>query len=444
MKERDEIDLFFLNALDGLELNPDAYVKENINSAIISRKKRKRFLFIMLPLVFGACCLSTLLLLFPASRQKAKVHSELRQRKDSSENITVTSESSALILTHELAPQVKQITTGSPVMTMELKNSRFHSLAGQNSVNSIPEMNNFIGSENGSLLLTNDAQKQKGAEILNGNSVKFIENQDLFAMVKKNQDTLSVVKSLSNSTNVSIKRDSASVLSEGLATDRENSPKSGKWSISVLTYWEGEKNKTPDLSSLLFVDQKREGARISSGSFYGKIELDREIISGLKVLGGIGFRSSTIHQSGYLEILEYQGSGTGAGVPQPISMPDTVYSQLNQVFKVNSLVLPIGLAFKFNTSKNSYMQLSGGAECSFGKLVKKQLDSELSTPDFRTFGFSLWFRPEFHYYFGKLDVFVFGDLNGTLYQQLKWNIEVHRNPALGAGLGLRMSLMELR
>ena len=100
MKEPNEIDLLFQNGLDGLAFTPDPYVKENIDHAIASKKKRRRFLLILFPVLFGLTGFAAIGLFYQNQREnehenKLHTQNEISRRsvaadlyEDSSDNIT--------------------------------------------------------------------------------------------------------------------------------------------------------------------------------------------------------------------------------------------------------------------------------------------------------------------------------------------------------------------
>ena len=100
MKEPNEIDLLFQTGLDDLTFTPDPHVKENIDHAIASKKKRRRFLFILFPVLFGLTGFAAIGLFYQNQRKnenenKLHTQNEISRRsgatdryEDSSEDLT--------------------------------------------------------------------------------------------------------------------------------------------------------------------------------------------------------------------------------------------------------------------------------------------------------------------------------------------------------------------
>ena len=200
-------------------------------------------------------------------------------------------------------------------------------------------------------------------------------------------------------------------------------------------------NQGNPFSDATFIDNQREIARVHSSTFYAKAEIGYQFNSALEILSGIGFRTSRMVQYGYLSKIEYPIEGVSSGVPEPDpTIPDTIHRSEKQSFRINSIVVPVGFAYTFPITNRINLRLSAGGEFAYGKITSRFVHPDLSTPKFNAFGCSLWLRPEIHYSFGKTQLFGFGTFNQSLSQQLKWNVNSHRNPAFGAGIGLRIRL----
>jgi hypothetical protein len=170
--------------------------------------------------------------------------------------------------------------------------------------------------------------------------------------------------------------------------------------------------------------------------------MSRKLSNRFDIIAGLGFRSSDVKQSGSLysrdSLVTIEGVGS---VPSLDSFSYFIRKQNGELsYQVNSILLPLGLSFSTPLSQRFNFRLSGGTEFAFGWIKNKPSHPNLSSAGFRPFGWNVWLRPEIHYTFGKLELFGFGSFNQPLYQQLKLDFKVRRNPLFGAGIGLLIRL----
>ncbi len=454
MKEPNEIDLLFQSAFDGLELPLDPVMKENIDRAIAAKKKRRRFLFILFPVLLGTTGFAAMLYFYPFSEKnlqnKQLTHqnrlSEDEKSSSNSGNSAFRMNESKQTALNDPISEKAQLsigTSGSSVQTqLPITKKRTHFKSSRSFLNSksteLPKdkttlrVNKKSTSPDGKTLVAaekgeQNLQVKKAPDKLEN---KLLTEQDAVAITENKPDS-TLRSSLTDSTN--------QIVAEILKSQESNKG-AGKWSLAILSYWEGEKKRSADFKDEPYIEQKKENARIHSSTFYGKIEVNRKLTTKLEVLTGLGFRSSKVIQYGYVSKIEIPVEGVGSVNPGPITTFDTVHSTAIQSFRVNSLVLPIGFAYSFPIGKKMQIRLSAGGEFAYGQIANRQLQPDLSAPKFRPFGCSVWLRPEVHYSFGRSQLFGFGTLNQSLSQQLKWNFEPRRNPAFGAGIGLRIRL----
>lgn len=422
MKEPDEIDLLFQSAFDGLELNPDPSVKDYIDHAIASKKKRRRFLFILFPVLFGAIGFAAILPFIQNEKQK---------KNEGIMHHTIQAITGAHAHSHATISSNKE----GPFSGSPIKTNRSFAIT-----KSIEDQSNFLFNPSTDKFISPDLPVDSGIETRTQEQLPQTnttsEKLEDLNLIK--QDSITAPENISDSTFASSLLDSTGLLIskelEKTGPDRGSS----RWSLAVLTYWEGEKKRTVDFKNEPFINNKRELAAIHSATFYGKIELNRKIGHRWEVLTGIGFRSSKTVQYGYVSQIEIPIQGVSTGIP--ISIPDTVHLTEVQSFRVNSLVLPIGFAYSFLPENKLLIRLSGGAEFAYGQFAGKQLHPTLSAPAFHSFGYSIWLRPEVGYSFGKIRLVGFGTFNQSISQQLRWDFGPRRNPAFGGGIGLRFQL----
>lgn len=441
MKEPNEIDLLFQDGLNGLTFTPDPYVKENIDHAIASKKKRRRFLFILFPVLFGLTGFAAIGLFYQnqsenqhENKNQSQTQNEIRRRSVATNLYRASSADPAL--NHHSS----QTNSGTK---NPITRNNFQTKSSSTLVKAIRYENRKAINKLNEKHLPPDKQRhsEKGLELNNQEIQAENSSEKPVGKIPAEQEVLAVTENKPDSIVIPLPDSASIALLEALEHIGSNKG-AGKWSLSVLTYWEGEKSRKNDFSKVPFVDNQRETARIHTSTFYAKAEIGYRFNSRLEILSGIGFRSSRVVQYGYLSTIIPPLEGTSSGVPQPINppQPDTIHRSEKQSFRVNSIVLPIGLAYTFPITTKIGIRLSGGAEFAYGQITSRFVHPDLSAPKFNAFGCSVWLRPEFHYSFGRAQLFGFGTFNQSLAQQLKWNIDSRRNPAFGVGIGLRIRL----
>ncbi|WP_343637654.1 hypothetical protein [Fluviicola sp.] len=444
MKEPDEIDLLFQDELDGLTFTPDTYVKENIDHAIASKKKRRRFLFILFPVLFGLSALAATLSLYPSgkkieptklltSQNRLAEHKSNADRKASGKT-SKSSASNTLPITTGAVSHSHLIQSDQPRLAALDSHSHSHSTSP----------NVLITKTTSKLILKSEPVSTAGKtpeHLLEQNKQEIPAITDPVKSTDRIPAEQEVLAANKPDTSTATVPDSDSLAISEVLKRAGSNKEAGKWSLSVLTYWEGEKRRASGFSDEPFIAFKRENAQVHASTFYGKVEINRQFAQRWEVLTGIGFRSSEIVQYGNLERIEIPIDGVSSGVPQPVpNSPDTIRWSEKQSFRVNSIVLPIGFACSIPIGNKLRTRLSAGAEFAYGHVSSKFTHPDLSAPKFRPFGCSVWLRPELVYSFGRTELFGFGTFNHTLSQQLRWKIDAPRNPAFGVGIGLRIRL----
>lgn len=431
MKELNEIDLLLQSAFEGLELPLDPRMKENIDRAIASKKKRKRFLFILFP-ILSTLAFGILLQLFSGSKEQS---------------LSISNENgNPSINTFNLKKEKKQVQSW-------IQSNQYNKIAENQT------LKNHLEFKSSNTTFTNQRIPSKFKTVyanqLNESTEDSMEmgdppasKQSIQLLPEKNKPQSELITmntdstdSLSNQPEDSIKHSDITETIALLNTEEASDKKAKKWSLYLMSYWEGEKKRSAaDFESEPFIGKKNERASIHSSTFYAKIEINRKLTSQLDVLAGIGFRSAKIIQYGHLSEIIIPTQDLGSGVLQPIAEPDKVFSTQVQSFHIHSVVLPIGLVYSFQLGKKTQLRLAGGGEFAYGQISSKHLQPELSAPRFRSFGCNIWLRPELHYAIGKVELFGFGTFNQSLSQQLQWDFKARRNPAFGVGIGARIQL----
>lgn len=433
MKEPNEIDLLFQDGLNGLAFTPDPYVKENIDHAIASKKKRRRFLFILFPVFLSLTGIAAIGFFYQNQNQNRN-QDEIRRRSRATD-LYVSSSDNLVLNDHHSQ-------TNSEA-NVQIKRNHFQTKKSSNDVQSTYRQKSkvAISASEKPIPFDNPMNPETKFDINRQEIQAEYSSEKTTDRIPAEQETLAATENKQDSLRAMYPDSTAIVVSEAFALMGPNKG-TGKWSLSLVTYWEGEKKRKNDFSKLPFVNYQGETARIHASTFYAKFEIGYKLNTDLEFLSGIGFRTSKVVQYGYLSKIEIPLEGTSSGVPQPIypAQPDTIHRSEKQSFRVNSIVLPIGLAYTFQITTRLSLRIAGGGEFAYGKITSRFVHPALSAPKFTPFGCSVWLRPELHYSFGRTQLFGFGTFNQSLSQQLKWNFDSRRNPAFGAGIGLRIQL----
>ncbi len=415
MKEFNEIDQLFQTTLEGFEITPAPSVKENIDRVIAAKKRRKKFLFFLLlvPVIGGAA------FLFYPPREILPAHQPVLSSAAKNAVQNNTPEQTAL--------------SGSGNQLMHKENDREKA------------SNNHPGTDHHSRKQHNETPHNTATPVSgNDSNPSFITapgaGSGLLSEHINESDTLSTIQNDSISGTVNTISAENTIESEQLAKKHE---KVSRWSIVFYKGWEGGKTKAvehPDMSDLS--NENKESVRIHTSSFYGKAEINRRLTENLSLFTGIGFRSSSVKQSGSLYVKDSTWNGPNDNVSAtPVTYVYFLKKLENeQRFLLNSLILPIGAAYSLPITGKLNLRFAGSAICSYGWLREIQLHPALSKPHFRSFGWEILLRPEIHYRFGKFRLIGYGTISHTLSEQLRWETTTAQRPLFGGGIGLWINL----
>jgi hypothetical protein len=449
MKELDEIDQLFQTTFEGFELTPDASVKNHIDHAIASKKKRRRFLFIWFPILFGSSVLAAIGYFHSFSGKSiskgnqftqnqtpkhthSSVFSENRENKEISQAKNVGGNTNSKRLVQREDPKIK-VTETKRIL------AKTQSASSSKNKGFIISNDKPLESKTGAIQPTNSKSKNSEAD---PSITKTEERAPL------NPESKTPQNPIQDSLTATVASDSSSLkdlttVTETPTLSPEVKKEHSKWSLSVLTGWENESKKPAErFDSTEFSGTSKEYARIHSTSFYGKIEFNRSISTNLDVIMGLGFRSSRITQYGTLYSLDsFAIYENVSSVPLADSFGYFIRKQNEtRIYQVNSIIVPLGISYSIPLGKTFRFRISGGTELAYSWMTEKQSAPKLSSSRLNAFGLNVWLRPEIHYTFGKFQLFGFGTFNQPLLQQLKWDFTVRRNPAFGAGIGLMIRL----
>lgn len=461
MKELDEIDQLFQTTFEGFELTPDPSVKVQIDRALASKKKRRRFLFILFPILLGTTALAAALYFYPISgkttydnrntsqqspsaQHQIASNNTVEQKNTGNTSFTNTSEKTPSIhcLLHSkekvsgrknaiLRPGLSDLSKKNSRTSYYLRSKQGFSDGRRNSAILHPDQSKT----HLSLSIVTDTASPQARTSSNQTSKQPDPEEKPELAQASNQDSTK-----SDSTKTEVLARSSEPICDPLDVVTK---KSINWFVAVVTGWEGEKKRAFEaFDTTNFAGNRKEFASIHSSSFYGKIEFNRVLpYRKLNLITGIGFRSSKVTQ--YSSLYKRDSVIVHEGVSSTPS--DSVayfinHRTGNQTYQVNSFSIPLGLSFMIPLNNQFQFRLSGGIEFAYGWMSKGKTLPEFISPDFRPFGVNAWLRPEFHYNFGRYELFGFGSFNQALSQQLKWDFTTRRNPAFGAGIGLLIQL----
>lgn len=462
MKELDEIDQLFQTTFEGFELTPDPSVKAHIDRVLASKKKRRRFLFILFPVFLSIGATAAILYFQPDSSEKSVQNSELAQNTPAQTPNPETnpidkqqkSDTTSFVKQSEKTPSIHYL--HSKKETSGRKNALlrpdFSGLSGKVSRENYDfrAERDFSESERNSAILRPGQSKTHPnlLTVSDTTSPQINRSSDQTESPADPQENPEIADAnkqdstvtASDSTNTETLASSPETVSEPLEIVTK---KSSNWSLAILTGWEGEKKRAFDtFDTTNFAGKRREFASIHSSSFYGRIELNRVLsYPRLNLITGLGFRSGKVTQFGSLykrdSVIVHEGVGSA---PSDSVHYFITHRTGTQTYQVNSISIPLGLSLMIPLNDQFQFRLSVGTEFAYNWMAKRKTLPEFSAPDFKPFGMNVWLRPEFHYTFGKYQLFGFGSFNQAISQQLKWNFTTRRNPAFGAGIGLLIQL----
>lgn len=448
MKELDEIDQLFQTTFEGFELTPDASVKTNIDRAITSKKKRRRFLFIWFPILFGTSILAATLCFYSFSGKRTAETNHITQNQ--SPEYVYTSGLSKNDKVKEI-PQTEIALNTNQKQLVQHRDSKIKVAETKRTVIKTPLVNS---SKTKVLAVSNikSAESKIPAIKTNESKNKTPEAENLIAkadeQTSNNPEPKIAEDNTQDSTTANLPSDSSSIKDLTAVPDKptllpEVKKAPQKWSLSLLTGWENETNKPSErFDSTEFSGTSKEYARIHSTSFYGKIEFNRSLNTNLDAIIGLGFRSSRITQYGTLYTLDsFMVIENTSSVPPMDSFSYFIRKQNEtRIYQLNSVIIPLGISYSAPLGNSFYFRISGGTEFAYSWMTEKQSAPSSSPPRLNSFGWNVWLRPEIHYTIGKFRLFGFGSFNQPLLQQLKWDFTVRRNPAFGAGIGVLFQL----
>lgn len=420
MKELDEIDHLFKETFDGFEVIPEPSVKEKIDRSLAAGKRRRRFLLIFFPLLALSMTTTIIALMYvPSGRSTVVTHEKTKFVKTGPAD--TNTEKKPLVVNNATTDEVVKRTDYVPTgQWSRSENDTFHT------IRKINEKTDRIVSEEQPFVET---KQEITVNLLHA------ENNVI--------DTTTTTPVSDNSLPDSSDAKSPELTAVQNELPQDPTKTGSRWYMAGFAGWEGERAKPIEsLNSNDISNAGKEFVGIRSSSFYGKVEMNYQLPVGLDLIAGLGFRSTEISQ----QAIHYVRDSLPEYEDMTTSIP-TSYTyfaredQGQQIFRVNSLIMPIGIAGSLAVGRSFVLRCSAGTEFSYGWLNNVQLQPGFSQPVFRPFGWNVWVRPELHYPIGRWRLIAYGTFNQVLYQQLKWEVtSSKRNPLFGAGIGVSVRL----
>lgn len=422
MKELDEIDHLFRETFDGFEVIPDPSVKEKIDRSIASGKRRRRFLLIFFPLLgLSMTVLAIGMLYGPSGTSTVISRTSTRSVKTEAVYVHTTfADTYSLTVNSSAEKELKRSGNRKKSPGVELQHKTSFRLVEKSDKEMGHEFSGQIVAVSGTDKTGDSSPTEK------------TESADIAMHV--------ATDSIPDTSNV---KTPESLPAEGeLLKAPEKNGTGSRWNVTGLAGWEGERAKPVEsLNSNELSNVGKEFAGIRSSSLYGKVELNYKLTSGLDLIAGLGFRSTEVQQQAtrYVRdsIPEYGDIATSVPTSYTYFARE---DQGQQIFRVNSVIMPIGIAGSLSVGRSFVLRCSAGTEFSYGWLNNVQLQPDFNRPVFRPFGWNIWVRPELHYPIGRWRLIAYGTVNQAICQQLRWDVTSKRNPLFGAGIGVSIRL----
>lgn len=448
MKELDEIDQLFQSTFEGFELTPDDSVKTNIDRAITSKKKRRRFLFIWFPVIFSTSVLAATLYFHSFSGKSVSERNYIAQ------NLSPESTGHPNLPENHKNEEISQVKIAGNTNKKRFVQRKYSRIKVIDTKHVLAKTQSLSSSKNKVIIASNNNPSESKSIAIQADELKnkIPEADPPIAKTEEqtslNSEPKAPEKTIPDSITANIPVDSSNLANLKAETDKSGllpvaKKAQQKWSLSLITGWENEVKKPAErFDSTEFSGASKEYARIHSTSCYGKIEFNRSLNTNLDAIVGLGFRSSRITQYGTLYTPDSFAIYLGVSSVPPIDSFGYFIRKQNEtrIYQVNSVIMPLGISFSTPIGNSFLFRLSGGTEFAYSWMREKQSAPNLSSPRLNSFGWNVWLRPEIHYTIGKFRLFGFGSFNQPLLRQLKWDFTVRRNPAFGAGIGVLINL----
>lgn len=444
MKEFDEIDHMFQDTFHEFEMTPDPSIKQLIDAQIAQPKRKKRFLIWFFPLVLAFGALGYVGYINTIGNNSKKNNSS---NKKLAENLKEKKSKDSLTANMNNSVQIES----------KLDKKRIYNQSKEDKLNTITSSTmskgKVSGSQNNSIyrnklnhLKSSPSPKQRIPIQQKGDDETIVVEPIIPDLQNPRNEDLSETKDLKNGTDDSLMMELPKDTTKTQVLDPKTNtivpqvpnPKkswlAAHWAIAGVAGFETGKGSTLIPNSMEGnQNQKYEFANVELNAFYGKLEATKVLDSRFYLLLGIGYKYVQISQTGTVF--------TKDSLVEASSLVPTTYfydkKEGKQDFKINSVLVPIGLTYHILDRKNFFVQTSLIGEMSFGKSRQSSNLDFLAKPEFNKFGFQASLRPEFHYRMKKSSLFVFGSVGKTFQNHLNWDFADKKPWLFGGGVGWR-------
>lgn len=444
MKEFDEIDHLFQDTFHEFEMTPDSSVKLLIDAQIAQTKRKKRFLIWFFPLVLAFGVLGYMGYINTIGNDSKKYNSSNKQlaenlkEKKITDSLTAKANKSAQIESKLDKKRIHNQTTKdklNAITSSKISKGKVSAAANRsidpnklNHLKSSPSPKQLIpiqqkGDDEPIAVepIIPDLQNPRNEDLSETKDLKNDSGDSLMMELPKDSTKTQVLDPKSNSSVPEVPNPKKSWLGAHWAIAGVVGFETGKGSTRIPNSMEGNQN------------QKYEFANVELNAFYGKLEATKVLDSRFHLLLGIGYKYAQISQIGTVF--------TKDSLVEASSLVPTAYfydkKEGKQDFKINSVIVPIGLTYQILDRKNFFVQTSLFGEMSFGKSRQSSNQDFLAEPEFNKFGFQASLRPEFHYRMKKSSLFVFGSVGKTFQNHLNWDFADKKSWLFGGGVGWR-------
>ncbi len=447
MKEFDEIDHLFQDTFHEFEMTPDSSVKQLIDAQIAQPKRKKRLLIWFFPLVVAFGVLGYVGYINTIGNDSKKYNSSNKQlaenlkEKKITDSLTAKANNSAQIESkldkkriHNQSKEDKlNAITSSKISKGKVSAAAYKSIDPNklNHLNNshspkqlIPIQQNGNNEPVAVEPILRDAPNPQDEDLSETKEIKNGSGDSLMMELPKDTTKTQVLDPKTNTIVPEVPNRKKSWLAAHRAIAGVVGFEAGKGSTRIPNSMEGNQN------------QKYEFANVELNAFYGKLEATKVLDGRFHLLLGIGYKYTQISQTGTVF--------TKDSLVEASSLVPTAYfydkKEGKQDFKINSVLVPIGLTYHILDRKNFFVQTSLFGEMSFGKFRQSYNQDSLSEPEFNKFGFQVSLRPEFHYRMKKSSLFVFGSVGKTFQNHLNWDFADKKPWLFGGGIGWRYGI----
>lgn len=430
MKEPNTIDNLFKDAFDGFAIAPDASVKSEIDARIFAKsgKRRAGFWLFFVGLGMGTAALFAGVYYSYSSNQEDSLIGT--QRLAQTEMNTSTT----------LDKQSQKASTTNETVERDSKTTSAESLS-----QSFPFNQQSQAKESRIKTITNSAKQSRGnASATNGGTQFTHEPQSIKLETDKleeNRDEVVTIHLLAPRKLGTIEND----LSADLSIDQT-------WKESLSSSQTAKETKTISHSITAFVNygfestnsnreqvdyNQLENAQIQLRTAALKVEYKKSFTSGFAWNVGLGYADHSVLQKGRMTTWDSMIAPSSISTLSPETIYVPSYFSGTTRYRFQQFQLGLGMTFNYSLFPNWNLDVSLGSDFSLGKLKQLDANTFYESPEFSSFGLSLYLRPAIEYRLRKYSLLVFGQVNQSLVSHLQWSFIDRRNLGFGGGIACR-------